>query len=148
MRPQKLSVHRYVVESGSNNEKRLLTEWGTPLQWFPTNCPTAGRQSLALNKDLGTVQLVPPAPIKSRPSQRLMLSYLGSEWRPNKIIFFSSIFKYLPIILLRAEQVFTSCPGSVSGNNSRLLFPELDLQENPHFSTFEQVFLLALPLCV
>lgn len=54
-----------------------LTEWGAPLQWLSTNCPEVGQQSIALNKDLGTVQLVPPARVKSRPSQQLMLSYLS-----------------------------------------------------------------------
>lgn len=57
-------------EMGVMLKKLCLPEWGTPWQ-------QVDQQSLALNHDLVSVQSVPPAPEKSHPSQKLMISYIG-----------------------------------------------------------------------
>ena len=74
---EKLSSHRYVVEKGSNVEIALFARIGNSLAAVNQNCPKVDQQSSALNHDLVSVQLFPPAPAKLYPFQELLLSYMG-----------------------------------------------------------------------
>ena len=60
---------------GSNVEIALFARIGNSLT--EKNCPKVDQESLALNHDLVSVQLFPPAPAKSCPFQELLLSYMG-----------------------------------------------------------------------
>lgn len=88
VRVEKLRSSRYVVQIGNNLEK-TLTDWGTPLQQSPKNCPVMGQRSLALNYDQ---LLAPPAPIKSRPSLKWIwvtnpVMGFSKDWRKIKRMF-------------------------------------------------------------
>ena len=78
---EKLSSHRYVVKKGSNVEIALFARIGNSLAAVNQNCPKVDQQSSALNHDLVSVQLFPPAPAKSRPFQKLLLRL----WVPNPV---------------------------------------------------------------
>ena len=73
---EKLSSHRYVVEKGSIVESSACQN----RELFGSSQPKLSKvdqQSSALNHDLVSVQLFPPAPAKLCPFQQLMLSYMG-----------------------------------------------------------------------
>ena len=75
---EKLSSHRYVVEKGSNVEIALFARMGNSLAAVTQNCPNLDQQSSALNHDLVSVQLFPPAPAKSCPVPRAAAELYGS----------------------------------------------------------------------